>query len=212
MRQPSPPRIVRKETPPPMRGRDGYLKGREYLRRDFNYRCAYCMIHEQQIGGAEAFSIDHFQPRSKGGPVNDYANLYWVCSVCNRIKSESWPTPAERRQGMRFADPCREPDYGVHFSENGNGELVPQTRCGAYHVLTLRLNRSSRVAYRRERNRLAAQFAESVALLEQVEQEPTTNLNLRIIAHLQQEIEFLQSELAVAIPFIPPPSVRERER
>ena len=90
------PRIKRQETPPKMTGRRGYLKAREYLRRDFENRCAYCMIHETQGGGAEAFWIDHFKPRSKGGYVNDYNNLYWACM----------PSPPERRKGYRFADLC----------------------------------------------------------------------------------------------------------
>jgi hypothetical protein len=186
-----------------MRGRDGYLKAREHLRRDFDYRCAYCMIHEQQIGGMESFSIDHFRPRSKGGRVNDYTNLYWTCNGCNRVKAESWPTALERSQGVRFADPCREQDYGSHFIENGRGELVPRTRCGEYHIFVLRLNRPSRVAYRASRNRLSTQLAEAASLLQPLEREPATELNRVIVAHLEREIEWLQSELAIAIPFIP---------
>jgi hypothetical protein len=191
------------ETPPLMRGRDGYLKAREQLRRDFDYRCAYCMVHEQQIGGMEAFSIDHFCPRSKGGRVNDYANLYWTCNGCNRVKAEAWPGALERRQGARFADPCREQDYGSHFIENGRAELVPRTRCGEYHVIVLRLNRPSRVAYRVSRNRLTAQLSEAAALQQHLERELATELNSVIIAHLEREIEWLQTELAIALPFIP---------
>jgi HNH endonuclease len=56
------------------------------------------MIHEEQAGGIAAFWIDHFRPRSKGGPVNDYANLYWACMLCNHIKGESWPAPSESLQ------------------------------------------------------------------------------------------------------------------
>jgi 5-methylcytosine-specific restriction endonuclease McrA len=189
MKQPPPPRIIRKETPPPTRGRDGYLKVREHLRRDFDYRCAYCMIHEQQIGGTEGFWIDHFKPRSKDGRINDYANLYWACIGCNRSKGESWPTPAQRRQGARFVDPCREQDYGVHFTKNEHGELVPQTPCGEYHVTRLRLNRLSRVAYRRARNRITARLADALAIVEWLEQEPATELNRATIAHIRQEIE-----------------------
>ncbi len=211
-KQPLSPRIIRREMPPPMRGRDGYLKAREHLRRDFSYHCAYCMIHEQQIGGVEAFSIDHFHPRSKGGRVNDYANLYWACAGCNCIKSESWPTPVARRRGARFADPCREQDYGVHFIENGQGELVPRTRCGDYHVLSLRLNRSSRIAYRRARNRLTLRLAEADTLVERLEWQPATDLKRAIIAHIRQEIEWLRAELTIAIPFIPPLSAQEPER
>jgi hypothetical protein len=58
-----------------MTGRDGYRNAREHLRRDFDHRCAYCMMHEEQAGGPDAFWIDHFHPRSKGGRVNHYANL-----------------------------------------------------------------------------------------------------------------------------------------
>jgi hypothetical protein len=170
------PRIVRKETPPIMRGRDGYLKARELLRRDFDYRCAYCMIHEQQAGGPESFSIDHFRPRSKGGRVNDYANLYWTCIGCNRNKGHTWSTPSERRRGFRFADPCQEQDYGVHFVENDQGELVPQTLCGEYHLKLLRLNRPSRVARRRERNEFMAQFTEVASLIQRLEKETATPL------------------------------------
>jgi hypothetical protein len=193
-----------------MMGRDGYFKAREHLRRDFNYRCAYCIVHEQKVGGMETFTIDHFHPRSQGGRVNDYANLYWACVGCNRFKGESGTTTAERRQGVRFADPCREQDYGVHFVENEQSEMVPQTRCGEYHVLTLRLNRASPMVYRRACNRLIAQLAEAVALLERLEQKPATDLNREIIAYIHAEIEFLQAELSVAIPFIPRQDNTER--
>ncbi len=205
-----PPRIIRKETPPKMTGRDGYRKAREHLRRDFAYRCAYCMIHEQQAGGADVFWIDHFKPRSKGGRVNDYANLYWACMPCNHIKDNAWPTQSERRRGWRFADPCKEQDYGVHFVENEEGELVPRTPCGAYHVRMLRLNRTLLVARRRERNEFRARRAEAIALVERLEQRVTifsedeAAIQSEVIAHVQREIEWLQSELAIAIPFIPP--------
>ena len=108
------PRIRRRESPPKMHGRTGYRNAEPYLRRDFDYRCAYCGVHEQLKGGPQAFCIDHFKPRSKGGPVNDYSNLYWVCIPCNIIKHDKWPTQEQQRQGYRFADPCREQDGGVH--------------------------------------------------------------------------------------------------
>ena len=103
-------RIQRQELPPVMRGRTGYRNAEPHLRRDFGFRCAYCSVHEQIKGGPKAFCIDHFKPRSKGGPVNDYTNLYWVCIPCNMIKHDKWPTDEQLRRGYRFADPCREQD------------------------------------------------------------------------------------------------------
>jgi len=88
MKKQTSPRIVRREEPPNMTGRDGYRKAEPYIRRDFDYRCAYCLVHEQQLGGPKAFCIDHFKPRSKGGRVNDYTNLYWACVPCNLFKHD----------------------------------------------------------------------------------------------------------------------------
>ena len=49
----------------------------------------------------------------------------------------------------------------MHFIENEDAELVPQSPCGEYHVQMLRLNRRHRVARRRERNDVAAHLSEA---------------------------------------------------
>jgi hypothetical protein len=167
------------------------------------------MIHEQEGKGPEAFCIDHFKPRSKGGRVNHYPNLYWSCIPCNRFKGDQWPTAAQRRRGIRFADPCREWDYGVHFVENDFGELIPQTPCGEYHVTVLRLNLPWLCRQRRQRNAKQQRLAEALALQRELENalaeetEPESSQRRRLLAFVQDEIELLQAELAIAIPFIP---------
>jgi hypothetical protein len=179
-----------------MTGRNGYLKAREHLRRDFQYRCAYCMIHEQEGNGPDAFWIDHFKPRSKGGRVNDYLNLYWSCFPCNHFKGNQWPTAAARRRGRRFADPCQERDYGVHFVENELGELVPQTPCGAYHVAALRLNRPRLRYLRLLRNLGQQRLAEALALENELKRTVAEEDGQRsgLLAFMRGEIEALQAE------------------
>jgi hypothetical protein len=207
--RPSTPRIVRRERPPKMTGRHGCLKTREHLRRDFQYRCAYCMIHEQQGNGPDAFWIDHLKPRSKGGCVNAYANLYWSRFPCNHFKGNHWPTAAQRRQGQRFADPCQEQDYGVHFVENESGELAPQTPCGAYHVTALRLNRPRLTHPRLLRNAKQQHLAEVLALQQELERAVAMRSGAeaedrqRLLTFMRREIESLQAKLSVAIPLIP---------
>ena len=213
------PRIVRRETPPKMTGRDGYRKAEPYFRRDFDYRCAYCMVHEQQLGGTKAFCIDHFKPRSKGGHSNDYVNVYWSCIPCNLFKHNKWPTEEQSNKGHRFAEPCREQDYGVHFVESDDCELLPQTPCGEYHVLTLRLNRAWLRRLRFERNQKKERLNEALALLDEIERRVTaqaedvllsnraeseTELKLRLLSFLRNEIEALRRELSIAIPLIAP--------
>jgi len=50
-------RIRRRECPPVMQGRTGYRNAVPYLRRDFDFRCAYCGIHEQMKGGPKPFAL-----------------------------------------------------------------------------------------------------------------------------------------------------------
>lgn len=203
-------RIRRRETPPKMQGRIGYRNAATYLRRDFDYRCAYCGVHEQLKGGPQAFCIDHFKPRSKGGAVNDYNNLYWVCIPCNMIKHDKWPTNEQRRRGYRFADPCREQDYGVHFVESDEGLLQPLTPCGEYHISMLRLNRAWLQQHRQERIRKWMRFREASQLQDELKraiQVRPINAEMqmmhRLLSFLSEEIEILQSELTVAIPWVP---------
>ncbi|RKR75306.1 HNH endonuclease [Frondihabitans australicus] len=64
---------------------------RGVLRRD-SHRCAYC--------GKAASTIDHVQPRSRGG-MDTWENLVACCLKCNNIKSDR--TPAEMNWTLRFA-------------------------------------------------------------------------------------------------------------
>jgi hypothetical protein len=187
------PRIVRKETPPLMRGEKGYQRAKEHLRRDFSNRCAYCMIHEDHGQGPEAFAIDHFHPLNCGGKLNEYPNLYWTCIGCNRYKSDRWPTVEQSAHGFRFADPCAEQDYGYHFFEDQNAELVPRTPCGEYHIAQIRLNRRSRVDRRRERNKLIELLRQALESANSVESQDETSLRTLIVG-------FLQRQLSASIP------------
>jgi 5-methylcytosine-specific restriction endonuclease McrA len=63
---------------------------RGVLRRD-SHRCAYC--------GKTASTIDHVQPRSRGGR-DSWENLVACCLRCNNIKSDR--TPLEMGWRLRF--------------------------------------------------------------------------------------------------------------
>jgi hypothetical protein len=196
------PRIVRREIPPRMAGARGYLRAREHLRRDFECRCAYCMTHEDRID-VRNFDIDHFRPQGRGGPVNDYRNLYWSCKHCNSSKGDAWPSLTETRQGWRFADPCAEQDYGVHFVENDQGVLEPRTLRGEYHVERLRLNRPWLVARRLERRQNAAHLGEVEGRLGGRLPTSVTPPEREALVPI---LDFLRAQLETAIPFIPAPA------
>lgn len=143
-----------------------YTRYRPLLRRDFRYRCAYCLTHEFYVGGEAGCEIDHHRPQN--GPfarpdlVNVYENLFWVCRECNQNKGDTWPSEEQQVQGQHFLDPCRpEDDHDLHWITHSDGTLTPRTSAGTYTIEKLLLwrdllvfRRSRAFRWRQERSAL----------------------------------------------------------
>ena len=126
-----------------------YEAYRPSLRRDFEYRCAYCLRHEFFFGGGEAGEIDHHRPRHLFPDlIAEYSNLYWSCRKCNAVKSGKWPSKEQVERGLRFLDPCAE-DHDDHWAVQAEGALEPLSPVGEYTVVHLRLNRTELTQFRR---------------------------------------------------------------
>lgn len=159
--------FTRKEAPPRFASYTAY---KPYLRRDFLFRCAYCLIHEGHFGGLRNFHVDHFQPKGKFPHLTlEYANLYYACSVCNNTKGGAWPSPEEVAEGYVFADPCTVDPYQHHFRLDDDGQLGSLTKSGKYTVEHLRLNRRQLVHHRRRQVEAIAQCRAVRKLLENSE-------------------------------------------
>jgi 5-methylcytosine-specific restriction endonuclease McrA len=87
------------------------LTRRGVLRRD-NHRCAYC--------NRSANTIDHVQPKSRGGQ-DTWENLVACCLKCNNLKSDK--TLAEIGWQLRFTP--RMPS-GASWTVRGAEHLEPQ--------------------------------------------------------------------------------------
>ncbi|MBD8538149.1 HNH endonuclease [Frigoribacterium sp. CFBP 8751] len=77
---------------------------RGVMRRD-SHRCAYC--------GRAATTIDHVQPRSRGG-ADSWENLVACCLRCNNLKSDR--TPHEMGWVLLFTP---KPPHGVDWVVRG---------------------------------------------------------------------------------------------
>jgi uncharacterized protein (TIGR02646 family) len=127
----------------------GYRKYRDYVRSDFEERCAYCLIKELFAGGPESFELDHFRPKSLFPESEfDFYNLYYSCHPCNNIKHDKWPSRRLQDQGKVFVDLCVE-DFEAHFQEQPDGSWKGITPAAAYTIDELRLNRSHLVKLRK---------------------------------------------------------------
>jgi len=131
-----------------------YERYRGHLRQDFEYRCAYCDVHEAEWGGYRHFQIEHFRPKKLFPWLQaEYTNLLYSCDLCNCYKGSDWPTdnPAPHTRG--YLDPCQY-DYDHYFAVHEDSTIHGQTEAARYMIEVLYLNRRQlrqlRVRRRRE--------------------------------------------------------------
>lgn len=113
-------RIVRGSNPGP---HSKYGDYKQYLQPLFRSRCAYCISHEELMGGYDAMEVDHFRPWTRHEfkhLENEWINLYYACRRCNLHKSDHWPTSEQTDLGLRFIDPCEDdPDDHLRLIARG---------------------------------------------------------------------------------------------
>lgn len=96
--------------------------------------------------------VDHYDPSKKKDPIQNYANLLLASRHCNGNKGEFWPSPEQRRLGIRVINPCEEIDYGLHLFEDPiSHKLVGATPTGIAHIELLDLNADHLVEERKQR-------------------------------------------------------------
>lgn len=88
------------------------------LLRD-RYQCQYCGVKCRH----GAISIDHVQPRSRGGKTN-WTNVVAACHTCNRRKGSRTPDEA----GMPLMRPAKRPHWRElidDMSREATGDWLP---------------------------------------------------------------------------------------
>lgn len=161
---------------------------REQVRQRANCACEFCGVSEVDVGSL--LTIDHFQPKSKGG-LDDVSNLIYSCAACNQFKQSYWP---KNVAAPELWNP-REDLGSQHFVEQDDGELTALTPTGAFTIKRLRLNRSQLLAARQRRR----QQAEAVQLLQRYQETALwlaqANSQLSDLAMEQQDLLKEQREL-----------------
>lgn len=178
---------------PPRRYRD-YMRYRSLLRKDFQYRCAYCLVHEHYLGGEAGCTIDHYRPQgglyARPDLKSNYRNLYWTCRECNDNKADTWPSPEEEALGIRFLDPCMpQDDHDLHWLTNPDGSLEAITLTGKYTIERLMLWRDQLKYHRARIYRWQQQRDELVDLL------ASKQMSFEMRAHFEAQLVELNTFL-----------------
>jgi hypothetical protein len=103
-------------------GYSHYEAYRDWLRDEFSFRCAYCLMRETWLRGKSGFQIDHCLPYvADPSRFLDYDNLVYTCPWCNQAKAGvSVPNPAEVGYGMAL----RVNEDGVIDAGNQLGSIL----------------------------------------------------------------------------------------
>lgn len=119
-----------------------YRSYKPYLIQDFNNRCGYCDDFDGWVGGEGTYHIDHFAPKSRFSALeNDYNNLVYACSFCNRFKSDDWPSDdhtISHVDSIGYIDPC-DSNYMILFHRDTYGNIKPNNELAQYMHKKLQL-------------------------------------------------------------------------
>jgi hypothetical protein len=125
--------------------KNSYGLYKDELSSDFHKSCGYCDCPDFVWGGKAGFQIDHFAPK-KQFPLleKSYDNLIYSCPICNRGKSDKWPSDSpdiSHKNGEGFIHPCST-SYDEHVSRRDNGEIYSKSSIGNYMIRTMKLGLS----------------------------------------------------------------------
>lgn len=118
-----------------------YHDYKDDLVKDFKNICGYCGKNRKFF--YDKFEIDHFIPQKKYPQFkNNYNNLVLSCQICNRHKSDDWPTnnPEVYHDNQKgYIDPATE-DFDKTFYRDDDGNIVSNFEYGKYMIEKLKFN------------------------------------------------------------------------
>jgi hypothetical protein len=165
------------------------------LRQEFSHACGYCHSREPELGGSEAFHVDHYKPQSKFPHlVCKYTNLIYACRYCNRFKSNYWPRFTEKIQGKYILNP-RVDNFKEHLNQSSFAWTGITTK-GKWTVFKLRLDSDDLI--RRRKDRLSIENA--INRLEVILSQSKLGLNIAIQKNAEEsELKTLRQDIAEQI-------------
>lgn len=146
------------------------LDVRRAVRQRGHFACEFCGVTETDTGGE--LTIDHFQPRTKGG-TDALENLLYCCHRCNQYKADYWPSQPE---DPHLWHPRHDPSER-HLLLLADGTLHPITAVGAFTLRRRRLNRPPLVASRVRKqdavaeHRIVVRYRDLIVILERLHQQ-----------------------------------------
>lgn len=131
-------------------------KALPFLLKDFETRCAYC-LDPGEFRHPSQQQVDHFNCKLRGRRRHQYKNLMLACAACNLSKHDKPVTnPFDKNQ--RLLNCTVEHEFPDHIEEMPDGQWVPKTKAGEYHLRSIGLQEPSHQNKRAARLTVAARI------------------------------------------------------
>ncbi len=175
-----------------------YKTYRPALRDEFKYACGYCENREPELGGSEAFHVDHYRPKSKFPHlICKYTNLIYSCRYCNRNKGDYWPGFLGWALDRIILNP-RADSFKKHIDQS-EFPWVGLTSKGRWTILKLKLDSSGFCRRRKRRQSLENGIKRLGSVLAQLQiglnNATQQNAEERVILELRRDIAEVISEI-----------------
>jgi len=113
-------------------------KALPHLLREFGGHCAYC-LDPSELRHPSQNHVEHFNCKLKERQRHQYSNLMLGCSTCNGCKHDK-PVVNKFDSAQRLLNCAVENEFPKHIRENDQGEWIPQTPEGIYHIRSIGLD------------------------------------------------------------------------
>jgi len=130
-----------------------YRDFKPYLRNEADHKCIYCATKESYLGGSDSFHVEHFRPKSIDEfkhLIKEYTNLFYACAICNRFKSNDWPSEPNEEFNIPFYIDPNLYDYNRFFTITENYTVEGKNVSASYLIERINLNRPQLINVRRE--------------------------------------------------------------
>lgn len=200
---------VQKVTDPSLDGRHHNNPNvKEHVRQEAQFKCVYCAIHENSLGGVQVFHVDHYRPKSIFPALETTLdNFYYSCPICNRFKSNDWPADPDTTHSFScYPDPSGV-DYNILFEVDTVSGLISGVFIASkYMVEKLYFNRPQLILERKkyfldqEMDSLHRECKSLIEQLGRVNDKESTGL-LKKLALFLVEIDQLRIKLDQTTPY-----------
>jgi hypothetical protein len=166
-------------------------KALSHLLADFKGECAYC-LDPSEFRSPSQTQVDHFDCKLKGRRRHYYKNLMLACATCNLSKHDKpIVNPFDSRQ--RLLNCTEENEFLGHIREEADGQWMPITQAGLYHLESIGLTADCHRKKRHARKMMAERILMLMTTAVQYEAVNPWDVHSELMSTIRELLQILKN-------------------